>query len=255
MGGTTADRNNDGRADNIMHLEATIDQSGSIEYEYVIPDLMPAFDMFAVLNDPAAIVNGLNTMFDAFKDALESQFAGLIIPVLGDELKQAANFIDDGDESSGDDLRDLVVGLNTKEDGEGIYTSGIGKLLKVGVQELDLNGATAGSFILQLGDQDTAVIHLGDTDVDTALAIQGALRLFTDRKKTDGSKLADVTVEVSTPGVFDIVIGAGYSTLKVESSLNGGTDAAVVSKKTTLDIIREALFSILGPQSESNRRL
>ncbi|MBL4898920.1 MAG: DUF4347 domain-containing protein, partial [Colwellia sp.] len=255
MGGTEDDLNADGINDNVLHIEGEFRGENDYDLDFIAPDLLPSIDLFALLNDPKAIVDGLNTMFDAFKSALGSQFAELIIPVLGDELKEAANFIDDGDKSQGSDLRDLVVGLNTQADGEGIYTSGIGKLLKVGVQELNLHGATGGSFTLALGDQITDIITFGADDAETAINIKNALALFTDPNNegsTLGNRTGGIEVNVSTPGIFDIVLGAGYSKLIVDGVLEGAVDVAEISTKTTIDIIREALFSILGPKSVSN---
>ena len=130
FGGTTADLNADGYADNVLHLGAGF-ADNALAWQVITPSMEDLFSLGALLNDPQNIVDGLNAVFAGLKGALDSKFSATMLPFIGDELKTAADFIDDGDNTGGTDLRDKVVGVLTGIDalGRDIYEGGIGGAL------------------------------------------------------------------------------------------------------------------------------
>lgn len=128
LGGTTRDLDGDGFGDNVVHAEGSFsvgaDQAFRTEFDYVLPNVSLDFDGFAVifglLNDPVAILNGLEAMFDGLKATLDSKFAELALPLLGDALEDAPDFIDD--------IRDTM--LSVKDPDTGLYAGGLGALLQ-----------------------------------------------------------------------------------------------------------------------------
>lgn len=108
FGGSTSDRNGDGYRDNVLHLDAEFRGNNDFDYKLVLPkfDLLGvALDVFALLNDPETLLEGLDGMFDGIKDGLNSQFASMALPMVGDKLKDAAKFIDN--------LRDSLLGVDS----------------------------------------------------------------------------------------------------------------------------------------------
>ncbi|MEI6722899.1 MAG: hypothetical protein WCO67_19215, partial [Betaproteobacteria bacterium] len=107
MGGTTSDLNGDGLGDNVLHvagsLDATVGQGITTNFEVVIPSLVPSIDLFALLNDPETLLLGIDGMFKGIKSGLNDKFASLALPLIGDKLKDAANFVDG--------LRDSLLGV------------------------------------------------------------------------------------------------------------------------------------------------
>lgn len=95
MGGTTDDINNDGYADNLLHVGVEFDLNGFGTPEFIAPDLAGSIDLAALLNDPATVLKGLEGMFTGIKSGLESRFVEIKLPLIDDKLKDAANFIDD----------------------------------------------------------------------------------------------------------------------------------------------------------------
>jgi len=94
LGGIEADLDNNGVADNALYLHLDITENGFENIERYLPSLVPSFDLFAILNDPGQVLNGLEEMFEGMKGSLESKFTQLALPLIGDELKDAAKFID-----------------------------------------------------------------------------------------------------------------------------------------------------------------
>ena len=106
LGGTDADRNLDGVADNALDVSGTFRGANDYDLRVVAPRvslLSVARDVFAVLNDPAVMLQGLDGMFSGIRDGLGSQFAALALPMIGDKLKDAAGFVDT--------LRDRLLGV------------------------------------------------------------------------------------------------------------------------------------------------
>ncbi|MEW6156754.1 MAG: Ig-like domain-containing protein, partial [Verrucomicrobiota bacterium] len=246
MGGTTADVNGDGYGDNVLHIGMKFDSTsgGFSGLQIIAPDFAGGFDLFALLNDPQNIIAGLNAIFDGLRGALDSKFASFVLPFLGEELKKAANFIDDnidteaGANAAGLDLRDKVVGVTNAQ---GVYVSGLGKLLKVGVQELRIEAGFDEAFTLTLGEQETGLIQIGATSSATANNIKAALNEL--NHPTTGLKLS-VTVEpaIGVVGAFDLYLGAGLPTVRSSSP-----NSVTIRRKTTIDILKEGLFNLLGP--------
>ncbi len=117
IGGTEDDINGDGVGDNSLFVEVNFDETG-FTYEVAAPDFASTFSIAALLNDPATILAGLESMFDGLKSGISGRFDNLILPLLGDALKDVPNFIDD--------IRDSL--LSKKVDG--LYTAGLGKILQ-----------------------------------------------------------------------------------------------------------------------------
>ncbi|MEM7311655.1 MAG: matrixin family metalloprotease, partial [Planctomycetota bacterium] len=104
LGGSTNDNNADGFADNLLHVSTGFDSNGNgfHGFDVVTPNLDNMFDLFALLNDPQFVVDGLNTIFDGAEDLANEFFAGVDLPIVGDALHESAGFIQK--------LQDLVVG-------------------------------------------------------------------------------------------------------------------------------------------------
>ncbi|MEO2021597.1 MAG: hypothetical protein ABGX05_07200, partial [Pirellulaceae bacterium] len=97
MGGTESDLNTDGFADNTLHVDASFDSSdgGFSGFNVVVPDLAGSFSLFSLFNDPQFILNAVNRMFDGMKSGLEDKLIPLQLPLIGDALKDAPEFIED----------------------------------------------------------------------------------------------------------------------------------------------------------------
>jgi len=101
LGGTTKDLDGDGIADNALHLKGTIvggkNVPGGIStsFTYATPALSSGFDLFALLNDPRSVLLGLESMFDGLKSRVEENIANVNLPLVGDQLADAADFITD----------------------------------------------------------------------------------------------------------------------------------------------------------------
>jgi len=110
MGGSTADKNGDGYADNVLHAGFDFDLGGMSAPEVVAPNFA-GFNLIAFLNDPATILAGLEGMFDGIKFIMADKLGGLGLPLIGDVLKQSGAFVDE--------LRNSLLG-----DKAGGYTDG-----------------------------------------------------------------------------------------------------------------------------------
>ena len=73
---------------------------------------LPSIDLFALLNDPEMMLRGIDGMFTGLKDGLESKFATLALPLVGDKLKDAAKFVDN--------LRDSLLGVVPGQQGASV---------------------------------------------------------------------------------------------------------------------------------------
>ncbi len=123
MGGTTRDANGDGYADNVLHIGTGFDSAGGFQgFEVVTPDLKSGSDLFALLNDPQFIVDSLNGVFNGVK-GISSFFAGLHLPLIGDALKSAPDFVQD--------LQNLIVG----DDDPATPQTGLAALLAPGIAQ------------------------------------------------------------------------------------------------------------------------
>ena len=101
LGGTTKDLDGNGIADNALHLKGTIvggkNVPGGIStsFTYATPSMSSGFDLFAMLNDPRSVLSGLESMFDGMKNRVEENIANVNLPLVGDQLADAADFISD----------------------------------------------------------------------------------------------------------------------------------------------------------------
>ena len=124
MGGTTKDRNGNGYPDNVLHVGTGFSNHGGFKgLQIITPNLVPGFDLFAYLNDPATILSGLEKFFTTVQDGVDGEIGGVEIPVIGDAMDDAANFVGD--------LRDRLLG----EKVGGTYTSGLGQSLQQGSEQ------------------------------------------------------------------------------------------------------------------------
>ncbi len=94
LGGSRADRDGNGIGDNVLHIETGFDSSGFAGLELVTPDLASGFSLFALLNDPATLLAGLEGMFGGIKSALEGRLGAIDLPLIGDALAGKAAFVD-----------------------------------------------------------------------------------------------------------------------------------------------------------------
>ncbi|MFM9971581.1 MAG: DUF4347 domain-containing protein, partial [Burkholderiales bacterium] len=220
MGGTTRDLNADGYGDNVLHvggqLDATLGQGISTNLDVIIPSLVPSIDIFALLNDPETMLKGIDGMFTGIKDGLNSKFASLALPLVGDKLKTAANFVDK--------LRDSLLGVKTGQGSTSVtaisrYDSGsLGYILAdavaknndantsndVTVSDL-LVDAVAGALYEKLGKPGLNVLRVTQTDSKGRPVFDSA---------TGSPKLLEVTsadqVQISIDGTglkFNVTLG------------------------------------------------
>lgn len=94
LGGSVGDLNNDGVADNVLHLTAGFDRDGLTDTEVVTPSLANGFSLFAMLNDPALVLAGLEGMFDGIRDHIAVNIEQLNLPLIGNKLAGASGFVD-----------------------------------------------------------------------------------------------------------------------------------------------------------------
>ena len=121
LGGTTKDFNGDGYGDNILHIDGQFRGDGDYDLNFITPNLnlADAFNVFEILNDPAKVLQGLEGMFDGLKSSIGDKFDNLNLPLVGDALKDAPDFIDD--------LRDSLL---SAKGANGLYSGGLGKALQ-----------------------------------------------------------------------------------------------------------------------------
>ncbi|MBN1006127.1 DUF4347 domain-containing protein [Amphritea pacifica] len=130
MGGSQADLNGDGYADNVLHAGFDFDLSGLSGQEVIAPNFA-GFNLIAFLNDPATILAGLEGMFGGIKSVMADQLGQLGLPFIGDVLKDSGAFVDQ--------LRDSMLGVKSG----GVYASGsLGKSLE--------DAATNGDDVISL---------------------------------------------------------------------------------------------------------
>ncbi len=102
ISGTTADRNNDGYGDNVLHIDTGFSLEGGFKgLNIITPNFASGFSLFALLNDPMFIIDGLNGLFDGMGGVADF-FGDLDLPLVGDAMHDASGFIDD--------LQELIVG-------------------------------------------------------------------------------------------------------------------------------------------------
>jgi Ca2+-binding RTX toxin-like protein len=136
MGGSEDDGNGDGFADNALYLGVDFDRDGFGPIEFIAPDLAGSIDLAALLNDPATVLKGLESMFEGIKAGLEGRFLEIKLPLIDDKLKEAADFIDG--------LREDLLGATNGalyKDGGSYIESGLGKFLE--------DAATAGDSVAE----------------------------------------------------------------------------------------------------------
>jgi len=139
FGGSVHDRDGNGFGDNVLHVDTGFDSQGGFEgFNVVLPNLKNMFDLFALLNDPQNIIDGLDLVFDGM-DGVSGYFSNLDLPLIGDAMKEAPGFVEE--------LRHLVLGEledptapfdpvddpNTPGDDTNLYKYGLGKVLGEGV--------------------------------------------------------------------------------------------------------------------------
>ena len=124
VGGTTEDLNGDGYDDNIIHLGAEL-EDGSIDWEAIGPGMDQLFELAALLNDPAQLLEGLETMFEYLEDNMDDRFDSLQLPFIDNSLSDSSSFITN--------IRDALLGA---KDGDTYSDNRLGQKL----QEAAANG-------------------------------------------------------------------------------------------------------------------
>ncbi|BAN68243.1 DUF4347 domain-containing protein [endosymbiont of unidentified scaly snail isolate Monju] len=163
--GSQEDQNGDGIPDNVLHFDAGFDLGTGIDWQVVAPDIGDLFSLSALLNDPARVLSGLEAMFDTLENGMLGRFASLDLPVVGDAIQDAGNFVSTlrqsllGDKTGGSyrnglglDLQRLVVDADGRPqrdaNGDLVYAA------VTGPQDIDLMvSPEAIGFNLQIGGQ------------------------------------------------------------------------------------------------------
>ncbi len=112
LGGSTADLDNDGVADNALALRLDFDENGLSDVQRAVPALLPAFDLFALIDDPGRVLIGLEDMFSGIQAGLSSRFAQMGLPLVGDKLEEAAAFVDETLRAGVLGIADLSAGMS-----------------------------------------------------------------------------------------------------------------------------------------------
>ena len=121
VGGSLADGNADGFADNVLHAAVEF-ADGKLDFEVAAPYMDQLFNLAAILNDPAKVLSGLETMFDVLQSDLQAQFSALQLPLVESALSDAASFVGD--------LRGNVLGIKLGD----TYTDGrLGQKLQAAI--------------------------------------------------------------------------------------------------------------------------
>ncbi|MBI2480516.1 MAG: hypothetical protein HYV60_18380, partial [Planctomycetia bacterium] len=98
LGGSEADRNVDGFADNVLHVAANFDASGLTDVEVVTPSLAANFGIISLINNPTLVINsvktGLDGLFNTIDSGLQSGVFNVPIPLVGEQLKEKLGFAD-----------------------------------------------------------------------------------------------------------------------------------------------------------------
>ncbi|CAB5140735.1 diguanylate cyclase/phosphodiesterase (GGDEF & EAL domains) with PAS/PAC sensor(s), partial [Olavius algarvensis associated proteobacterium Delta 3] len=139
FGGSSGDRNGDGIPDHILHVDGLFRGDNDFDFNFVPPhfDMLSAFSLFALLNDPEKIITGLDAVFygmsevkDYF-DSLSDESSGSSLPLIGEEMDKGTDFVED--------LRHRVLGELTDPSQDfdwetNPYKNGLGKVLGDGVE-------------------------------------------------------------------------------------------------------------------------
>lgn len=98
LGGSEADGNADGFADNVLHVAANFDTTGLTDTEVVTPNLAGNFGIISLINNPTLVINsvktGLNGLFNTLGDGLETGVFNVPIPMVGEKLQEELGFAD-----------------------------------------------------------------------------------------------------------------------------------------------------------------
>jgi len=128
MGGTTQDLNGDGYGDNVLHVGTGFDSNGGFKgIEVITPDFASGIGLFSILNDPANVLDGLEGIFDTIKSGLDSKFASLGLPLVGEAFHDAAGFVDG--------LRDDLLGEQGDYGGYEYPEGSLGRALESAAEE------------------------------------------------------------------------------------------------------------------------
>jgi hypothetical protein len=130
MGGTEADTDGDGIRDNALHMEATFTPTGLEDVKVSVPDFASSFSLFAILNNPEAVLLGLENIFGISQN-LSDLFDEVGLPLVGNAFDDATQFMDV--------LRENLLG---EKNLAGIYLNGLGQTLQ--------QGALAGKTTIEL---------------------------------------------------------------------------------------------------------
>ncbi|MFV2089780.1 MAG: hypothetical protein ACC642_03915, partial [Pseudomonadales bacterium] len=151
FGGTTEDRDGDGYGDNVLRISTQFDNTLP-SFETVTPSLAGMFDLFAIINDPGLVLAGLENMFSGIKAGLEARFAQIGLPLVGDKLAQAADFVDESLRARVLGIADLSTGMSGSgvfdiDSADGRYASGG---LGAALFSADRNGESTSEILIDL---------------------------------------------------------------------------------------------------------
>jgi Ca2+-binding RTX toxin-like protein len=97
LGGTANDENGDGIPDNVLHLDGTFRGDNNYDLNFVMPTVNTSIlgNLFGMLNEPATLLSGLETMFGDLGKQIAENVASLNLPMIGDALDNSDQFVDD----------------------------------------------------------------------------------------------------------------------------------------------------------------
>ncbi|WP_413431152.1 beta-propeller fold lactonase family protein [Crateriforma spongiae] len=97
VGGTEADVDGNGIADNVLALALSVEDASlrgaEFDYEFSGPGVEQFMGIAALLNDPRTLLDGLEGMFDGLQTDIQAKFDELGLPLIGDRLKSVADFL------------------------------------------------------------------------------------------------------------------------------------------------------------------
>ncbi|WP_372897787.1 hypothetical protein, partial [Stieleria sp.] len=229
LGGSASDLDSDGIPDNVLHVDGTFTGPNDYDLNFTTPRLNFAklFDIFALLNDPRAIIDGLDAFFDATETGIREYLQPLELPLIGDALQDAPAF-----------LTDLKTDLLGDASAVSFTVGGV----DVGEDTITVSGGT-------LADGDIVVyMHEGDAGTEI-LGLVHNTPYFVTVISADTIKLSldDPTLPRPPESPLEFIDltsqGTGTHTLDQPSGILGRLYDGVARNQSTVDLLREEIFN------------
>ncbi|MGK7957965.1 MAG: DUF4347 domain-containing protein, partial [Crocosphaera sp.] len=275
LGGSTSDIDGDGINDNSLHIEISDLSEIGASLTVVTPDIKNSIGLYAIVNsvDVVSLIAGKgegqeNNAIDKgilgnIEDILTGEVFGLPLPLIGDKLETAANFV-------GEFRTDVRNSLNNLSDGDGTIVSLIqGSLYSVfGSDGLNILTDANGDLIIDRND----ILITGERDY-----IQFDLQLG---NPTLFSEVVDLDFNAAVPGLgiefaddvgirldvgYDFSFGFGFSLedgfyldtsnedeleVNIEATLEN-FDSQISLGFLTLDVLDNTIVDLSGNPSGS----